>query len=226
MKKLFLAAIASLSLMSANAATPTTAEQDSLSRALAVTFNNAAQNFFKSIEDKGIHVDYKAFVDDFIDVFNGGDRDMPVDQAFNFMDRYIDKYGAQKPNTFSVESQQAFIKAMAGQPGAIVTPSGLVFIIVQEGEGKMPVDSDRVSVSYTGMLSDGSVFDRTGGETVEFDVDRLVPGFTEGLKMMRPGGTYRLIIPSDLAYGPNGIPGVIPGNAVLDFVVTLNAVNP
>ena len=205
---------------------PTPAQQDSLSRALAVTFNNAAQNFFKSIEDKGIHVDYNQFVNDFINVFNGGDRSMSVDDAFSFMDRYVDQYGVTPPNTFGVESQQEFLDAMSRTPDATVTPSGLVFIVVQEGEGAQPVDGDRVSVAYTGMLSDGSVFDRTGGETVTFDVNRLIPGFTEGLKLMKPGGTYRLIIPSNLAYGADGIPGAIPGNAVLDFVVTLDAINP
>ena len=69
------------------------------------------------------------------------------------------------------------------------------------------------------------MFDRTD-EPVTFDVDRLVPGFSEGLKMMRPGGKYRIVIPASLGYGERGIPGDIPPNAALDFTIELLQVIP
>ncbi|MDE6557251.1 MAG: FKBP-type peptidyl-prolyl cis-trans isomerase, partial [Duncaniella sp.] len=104
-------------------------------------------------------------------------------------------------------------------------PSGLVFQVITEGEGAMPQSGERVKVNYTGRLSDGTVFDQTDAP-VTFDVDRLVPGFTEGLKMMRPGGTYRLVIPASLGYGDTGAAGVIPPGAALDFTVELVEVVP
>ncbi len=73
---------------------------------------------------------------------------------------------------------------------------------------------------YTGRFYDGVEFDRTDSP-VTFAVADLTPGFSIGLTMMRPGGRYRLAIPSSLAYGPQGIPGAIPGNAALDFTVDL-----
>ncbi|MDE5647858.1 MAG: FKBP-type peptidyl-prolyl cis-trans isomerase [Muribaculaceae bacterium] len=77
-----------------------------------------------------------------------------------------------------------------------------------------------MTVSYEGRLSDGTVFDTT--ETpIAMTVGTLVPGFNQGLMKMRPGGTYRLVIPAEMGYGREGIPGVIPGNAALDFTVTL-----
>lgn len=100
-----------------------------------------------------------------------------------------------------------------------------MFQVIVEGEGVTPVSGDDVVLNYVGAFSDGSVFDRTE-EPVKFDVDRLVPGFTEGLKMMRPGGKYRIVIPSSLGYGERGIPGDVPPNAALDFTIELLQVVP
>ena len=107
----------------------------------------------------------------------------------------------------------------------MTTPSGLVFQVLTEGEGPMPADGDTVSVLYTGRLSDGSEFDSTD-KPVDLSVSGVVPGMSEGLKMMKPGGRYRLVIPSDLGYGNRGIRGVIPGGAALDFTVELVGIKP
>ncbi|MDE6629141.1 MAG: FKBP-type peptidyl-prolyl cis-trans isomerase, partial [Muribaculaceae bacterium] len=82
-----------------------------------------------------------------------------------------------------------------------------------------------VKVTYTGKLSDGTVFDQPE-RPVQFPVSNLVPGFTEGLKLMKPGGTYRLFIPATLGYGDLGAGGVIPPGAALDFTVTLLEIVP
>ncbi len=97
---------------------------------------------------------------------------------------------------------------------------GSAFEVVTEGEGNMPQSGDKVTITYAGRLADGTMFDRSE-QPVEFDVDRLVPGFTEGLKMMKPGGVYRIYIPASLGYGAEGIPGAIPGNAALVFDIKL-----
>lgn len=139
------------------------------------------------------------------------------------MNEYIRR--RQAPDTVSVESQEQFLAARGARKGAVTTPSGLVFETVTEGNGTQPTMSDRVKVLYTGRLSDGTVFDSTE-EPIEFGVSKLVPGFTEALTMMKPGGTYRICIPARIGYGSRGISGVIPGNSVLDFEVKLLEILP
>ena len=128
-------------------------------------------------------------------------------------------------SVFSSAAQQAFVDKAAAAEGAVRTPSGLVFQVIVEGEGVTPVSGDDAVLNYVGSFSDGSVFDRTD-EPVTFDVDRLVPGFSEGLKMMRTGGKYRIVIPASLGYGERGVPGDIPPNAALDFTIELLQVVP
>lgn len=123
------------------------------------------------------------------------------------------------------ESQQQFLSEQAKREGVQMTPSGLLYEVITEGEGPHPTDTDMVKVTYTGKLSDGTIFDQTE-RPVQFPVKNLVPGFTEGLKLMKPGGQYRLFIPAQLGYGDLGAGGVIPPGAVLDFTVTLLEITP
>ncbi len=108
------------------------------------------------------------------------------------------------------------------------TASGLQYIIYDEGTGAQPQPGDTVSVHYTGMLDDGTVFDssRTRGEPIQFVLGRgqVIAGWDEGIALLKEGGSARLIIPGDLAYGPAGYPGVIPPNATLTFDVELVSV--
>lgn len=117
----------------------------------------------------------------------------------------------------------AMLKAAAARPGATVTPSGLVFEVIEDADGPEPTASDRVSIRYTGMLPDGSVFDSIGpaDEPLVAIASDLTPGMTEGLTMMHKGGKYRLTMPAELGYGANGVPGVIPPDCVLQFDVQL-----
>ena len=107
----------------------------------------------------------------------------------------------------------------------VTTASGLRYKVVQTGEGKSPTDDDVVLVSYKGMLKDGTVFDQN--PQAGFPVTGVVPGFSEGLKIMQRGGKYRLWIPSGLGYGPedqkNPQTGqvAIPGGSELIFDVEL-----
>ena len=99
----------------------------------------------------------------------------------------------------------------------------MVLEVITEGEGAMPAMTDTASVFYVGRLSDGTVFDATD-DAVDFRVGDLTPGLAEAITMMRPGGKYRVTIPSSQAYGEEGIPGIIPGRAALQFIVELIAV--
>ncbi|MEA3010490.1 MAG: hypothetical protein QOJ91_2182 [Sphingomonadales bacterium] len=107
----------------------------------------------------------------------------------------------------------------------VTTPSGLRFETLKPGAGAKPTTSDLVLVTYEGHLADGSLFD-AGPQPTAFPVTGVVPGFAEALQLMQKGGRYRFWIPSALAYGANGIPGAIPPNAELEFIVTLVDMKP
>lgn len=127
-----------------------------------------------------------------------------------------------KVQPLSEASQSEFLDTKKRQEAVTVTPSGLLFEVITEGEGPHPAATDRVRLTYTGSLADGTVFDKTDDKPVTFPVANLVPGFSEGLQLMKPGGTYRLFIPPQLGYGDAGAGGgVIPPNAALQFDVTL-----
>ena len=99
------------------------------------------------------------------------------------------------------------------------TPQGLNYTVIKPGKGEMPGADAKVKVNYKGFLkSDGTEFD--AGEGTEFKVGGVIPGFSQGLKTMRPGARYRLCIPSKLGYGEAGT-GPIPANADLVFEVEL-----
>ena len=108
-----------------------------------------------------------------------------------------------------------------------VTASGLKYAVVTPGTGKSPKASDSVTVHYTGILTNGTVFDSsiTRGEPATFGLSQVIPGWTEGLQLMKEGGTTFFYIPSDLAYGERGAGGMIPPNAPLIFEVQLLQVN-
>ena len=106
------------------------------------------------------------------------------------------------------------------------TASGLKYVVVTPGNGKKPTAEQAVTVHYTGTLTDGTVFDSSvaRGEPATFPLNRVIPGWTEGLQLMQEGGTTIFYIPSELAYGPQGA-GTIPPNAPLIFEVQLISVN-
>ncbi len=109
-----------------------------------------------------------------------------------------------------------------------VTESGLKYMIMREGKGQNPKATDNVTVNYRGQLPNGQVFDSSydRGEATTFPLNRVIPGWTEGLQLMKPGGMAVFYIPSNLAYGPQGTPGgPIGPNQDLVFTVELISVN-
>jgi FKBP-type peptidyl-prolyl cis-trans isomerase FkpA len=102
----------------------------------------------------------------------------------------------------------------------VKTPEGLSYTVIKAGNGEKPGDTARVLVNYTGRLkSDGSEFD--SGQGAKFPVAGVIPGFAQGLKLMQPGGKYRLCIPAALGYGDAGAGEAIPANADLVFEVEM-----
>ncbi len=118
---------------------------------------------------------------------------------------------------------EAFLEENASNEGVQTTDSGLQYIVVEEGSGDMPTETDMVEVKYEGKLIDGTVFDGNmdSDETATFGVNQVIKGWTEGLQLMKEGAKYKFFIPSDLAYGERGSGQRIAPGETLIFDVEL-----
>ena len=119
-------------------------------------------------------------------------------------------------------ASQAYLDKAAGEAGAIKTGSGMIYREMRDGTGPSPAATDMVKVNYRGTLVNGTEFDSSYARNVpgQFNLNGVIPCWTEGLQKMKVGGKAQLICPSDLAYGDRGRPG-IPGGATLIFEVEL-----
>ncbi|TCM64356.1 FKBP-type peptidyl-prolyl cis-trans isomerase FkpA/FKBP-type peptidyl-prolyl cis-trans isomerase FklB [Acinetobacter calcoaceticus] len=128
----------------------------------------------------------------------------------------IDSKAAEQVN-------QAFFKENAKKPGVITTKSGLQYMITATGKGKRPTAESTVTVHYKGQLLNAKVFDSSfdRGEPIEFKLNQVIPGWTEGVQLMQEGSKATLYIPAKLAYGEQGVPGNIPANSALIFDIEL-----
>ncbi|HEX3664988.1 MAG TPA: FKBP-type peptidyl-prolyl cis-trans isomerase [Rhizomicrobium sp.] len=128
----------------------------------------------------------------------------------------------------SLPANEAYLAANSQKPGVNVRPSGIQYKIIKNGFGKRPGLLDSVDVNYTGALINGKVFDKTEpGLPANFVVNKLIPGWTEALMLMREGDHWQLVIPASMAYGSRGAGGgVIPPNQTLVFDLELVKVTP
>jgi FKBP-type peptidyl-prolyl cis-trans isomerase len=170
------------------------------------------------------HLDLDAFVAGIRDGMAGNDPAVSQEElqvALEDLNAAIQEEMVAEAAKVAAEGE-AFLAENANKEGVMVTESGLQYEVLREGEGPMLTAGDRALLHYRGTLLDGTEFDGSyDGDPVEFDVAGMIPGFSEGMQLMQPGGHYRLFIPSDLAYGPNGTGGVIGPNATLIFEVEI-----
>ena len=108
-----------------------------------------------------------------------------------------------------LQEGQSFLKENATKPGVNTTPSGLQYKVLKEGTGKSPKATDVVVVNYRGTLINGKEFDSSykSGKPIEFPLNRVIPGWTEGVQLMKEGRECEFFIPPNLAYGSRGAGG-------------------
>lgn len=159
-------------------------------------------------------------------IFSGEKPEMEVEEAHKLINEYLQQL-QEKLTKAAKEAGEKFLKENKEKEGVKETASGLQYIVEKEGSGIKPTASDEVTVHYTGRLLDGTVFDSSvnRGEPATFPLNRVIPGWTEGVQLMSEGSKYRFFIPSDLAYGPQGVPNAIPPHSTLIFDVELIKVN-
>ncbi len=198
-------------------------ELDRISYALGLSMGN---NFRAS----GIsEINVQDFADGVAAVFNGLAPKMSYDEAKEEIRKYFtameerQKAEAEKIGQVNAEAGKAFLTENGKRVEVKTTPSGLQYEVITEGNGQQPTADDRVEVHYTGTLIDGTVFDSSveRGVPATFGVTQVIPGWVEALQLMKEGSKWRLFIPSELAYGPQGAGGLIGPNSTLIFDVVL-----
>ena len=197
---------------------------DRISYALGLSMGN---NFRAS----GIsEINVQDFADGVAAVFYGSLPKMTYDEAKAEIQAYFaelekkQRAAADELGRQNLEIGKKYLEETGKRVEVKTTASGLQYEVLKEGDGPMPKAEDQVEVHYTGKLIDGTVFDSSvdRGVPATFGVTQVIPGWVEALQMMKAGSKWRLFIPSNLAYGPNGAPGSPIGpNATLIFDVEL-----
>lgn len=168
--------------------------------------NFDAQEFCRSIED----------------VMNGRETDFSAREAQVMLSEYFEKKQAEEAQA-NIAAGKAYLEENGKREGVITTKSGLQYEVLTEGTGKSPKATDKVRCHYEGRLTDGSVFDSSyqRGEPADFGLNQVIPGWTEGVQLMKEGAKYRFHIPYLLGYGERGAGASIPPYATLVFDVEL-----
>ncbi len=156
------------------------------------------------------------------DVMEGKETALTSQEAQMLLNTYFQE--KQKAESAKAISEgKAFLEENAKKEGVITTKSGLQYEVLTEGTGNQPKVTDTVRCHYEGSLIDGSIFDSSykRGEPAEFGLNQVIPGWTEGVQLMKEGAKYRFYIPYVLGYGENGAGSSIPPYSTLIFDVEL-----
>lgn len=140
----------------------------------------------------------------------------------NFQQELINKKQAEFKDISLKNKKQgdSFLADNKTKPGVITTKSGIQYKVISAGNGESPTDTSMVKVEYTGSYTNGTVFEKSK-EPVTFPLNNVIPGWIEVLKIMKPGATYQVVIPPQLAYGEHGVDKAIGPNQTLVFTIHL-----
>ncbi len=183
---------------------------------------------FKQMKEQGTEIDLKLFNEAVETMVNGKEPKMTETQAQEVMMAFLSEQQKKATEKSAEDAKanltkgEAFLKENAAKEGVKTTASGLQYSVKTEGTGKQPKATDTVTVEYEGRLIDGKVFDssKAHGQPATFPLNQVIPGWTEGVQLMKEGGEYTLYIPANLAYGERKA-GDIPPNSTLVFDIKL-----
>lgn len=181
----------------------------------------------KNFKDTGLDsLDMEVFLAAMQDVMLNRQLKVKPREAEATMHRYM-QATMMKRSAIAKAQSQKFLEENKTKEGVKTTSSGLQYKVLEQGKGKSPTTSDRVTVHYTGKLIDGTIFDSSvqRGQPSTFRVNQVISGWTEALQMMKEGDKWTLFIPYSLGYGERGSPPTIPPFSTLIFEVELMKVN-
>lgn len=156
------------------------------------------------------------------DVLTGSEPAISHREAQTLLNEYFDKQ-ARSQAEGAIAEGKAFLEENAKKEGVITTKSGLQYQVLREGTGRSPKATDKVRCHYEGWLINGEVFDSSfkRNEPADFPLNGVIPGWTEGVQLMKEGAKYRFFIPYLLGYGERGAGSSIPPYSTLIFDVEL-----
>ncbi len=180
----------------------------------------------RQLTERGIEIDLDLFAAAFKAVQEGTKPSFSDDEiaaAFQENQKILDEKNATGADKENLVAGKNFLEENAKKDGIQTTSSGLQYEIINEGKGDKPEATDEVTVHYHGTLIDGTVFDSSvdRGEPTSFPLNRVIPGWTEGVQLMPEGAKYRFYIPYDLAYGERATGDKIKAYSALIFEVEL-----
>jgi FKBP-type peptidyl-prolyl cis-trans isomerase len=182
--------------------------------------------YFKNLgEDLDLTILYQGVTD----TYKGNKPLLTAEEAAEVQQMFAQKQQEERLKksldmiTKNKKAAEDFLKENGAKEGIKTTASGLQYMIIKPGDGKLPKAEDVVKVHYKGTLMDGTEFDSsyTRNEPVEFPLNQVIPGWTEALQLMKIGSKYRVFLPPKLAYGDRGAPPVIEPGSMLIFEVEL-----
>ena len=187
-----------------------------------------------NLKQNSIELDLDALVEGMTDGYEGNETVMTKEEIAKVSALGMEKLRAKAQAKHiadiaeNLAKGEKFLADNKTKKGVKTTESGLQYEVITEGKGEMPKASDRVSVHYTGTLIDGTVFDSSykRNAPATFQVGGVIPGWIEGLQLMKTGAKWKLYVPSALAYAERGAGNAIGPNETLIFEVELLEILP
>lgn len=191
-------------------------EIDSVSYAIGVSFASSIKS--QNISGLNLEKIYLA-VDDILK--NDQEPNISIKQSQEILTEYFTRL-KEKLRKENDEKMTSFLVENKKNPEVVVLPSGLQYIVIEEGAGQSPSPQNKVKTHYKGTLLDGTVFDSSyeNGEPITFGITHVIKGWQEALVLMKPGAKWKLFIPPYLGYGDRAT-GSIPANSLLIFEIEL-----
>ncbi len=216
------AAAGSKSASSSASSSPYTTDKEKASYAIGM-------NIGKSLQHDGLEVDANVVAQGLKDAMSGAPSKISEADAQDAMGKLRTQVMAKKQEEqahagdANKKAGDQFMAANKSKEGVVTLPDGLQYKIVKAGTGPKPKATDTVEVNYRGTTIDGNEFDSSykRGKPETLGVNQVIKGWTEALELMPVGSKWQLVIPPDLAYGPNGAGGVIGPNSTLVFDIEL-----